>query len=267
MFLVIRMSIALSGMNLCYDSVLKKLFFNEKPFEGSIRFLDDMKDVIYDRELSGGQSPERELYYMFRDICKAKDQETVRENDLRYDITVIPPCFIGEEFVKTQGHAHSLVAGTDVTYPEMYQILSGQAIYMFEKREGEQIQTYYICGNKGDIVIVPPDYSHVTVNPSVDETLIMANWVERNFKSVYEPILESCGLGFYYVREGDGKDLFIENPSNKSSSELHELKPINPGLIGLEECESMYNLVERPELLEFLVKPQNHGEMFLEALK
>ena len=262
------MSIALSDMNIFYDSVLKKLFFNGKPFEGSIRFLDDMKDVIYDRELSGGQSPKRELYYMFRDICKdEKDKDAVVENSLRYDITVIPPCFIGEEFVKTQGHAHSLVVGTDITYPEMYQILSGQAIYVFEKRDGEQIHTYYVCGNKGDIVIVPPDYSHVTVNPSVDETLIMANWVERNFQSVYEPILKSHGLGFYYVRDCDGKDLFIENPSNNTFAELQELKPINPELIGLEEGESMYHLVERPEQLEFLVKPQNYGEMFMEALK
>ena len=254
-------------MNISYDSSAPdRLFFDGKSLEGSIRLLNDMKDVLYDRELSGGQSPDLELYYMFRDICKREDIETVREKDLRYDITVIPPRFIGEEFVKTQGHTHSLVAGTDVTYPEMYQVLNGEAIYMFEKREGEDVQTCYIRANKGGIIIVPPDYSHVTVNPSVDETLIMANWVERNFQSVYEPILESHGLAFCYVRKGGG-DLFVRNPLDNTSAVLHELKPINPGLIGLEKGESMYSLVKRPEQLEFLVKPQNYGGMFVEALK
>lgn len=115
-----RINLPLSGMNIFYDSALKRLVFDGKPLEGSICFLDDMKDVLYDRKLSGSQGFEVELYYMFRDICRAKDREIVREKDLRYDITVIPPCFIGEEFVKTQGHAHSLVVGVDIIYPEMY---------------------------------------------------------------------------------------------------------------------------------------------------
>ena len=215
-----RINLPLSGMNIFYDSALKKLVFDNRLLEGSIRFLDDMKDVLYDRELSGSQGSEVELYYMFRDICRMDDIETVREKDLRYDITVIPPCFLGKEFVKTQGHAHSLVARTGITYPEMYQVLNGEAIYMFEKREGEDKQTFYIRANKGDIVIVPPDYSHVTVNPSRDETLIMANWVERNFSSEYDQILKSRGLAYYYVRK-DGRDLFIENLSSNASAKLH----------------------------------------------
>ena len=36
---------------------------------------------------------------------------------------------------------------------------------------------------KGDIVLIPPGYGHVTINPSAEETLVMANLVSTAFVS------------------------------------------------------------------------------------
>ena len=62
-----------------------------------IRYLNDIKEVLFDQEWAK-TAPNYELYYMYRGL-----QE---KDNLRYDITVIPPRMLGEEFTKTKGHYH-----------------------------------------------------------------------------------------------------------------------------------------------------------------
>ena len=42
---------------------------------------------------------------------------------------------LGSEYVKTVGHYHPPVPGTDVSYPEIYQVLDGSATYLLQKVE------------------------------------------------------------------------------------------------------------------------------------
>ena len=79
-----------------------------------IRMLFDIKNVIYDRDwLSSAKN--MELYYMYRELSLGKkDALLIKEHGLRYDITVIPPRMLGCEFVKTAGHYHPLVPGTQI---------------------------------------------------------------------------------------------------------------------------------------------------------
>src|SRR5665647_3126159 len=54
---------------------------------------------------------------------------------------------------------------------------------------------------RGDKVIVPPNYGHVTINPS-EKTLKMANWVCRSFESLYEPYTQHHGGAYYELING-----------------------------------------------------------------
>jgi len=94
---------------------------NKKP---DIRYLNDMKNVLYDQQWAKTAS-NFELYYMYRGL-KEKD-------GLRYDITVIPARMLGKEFTKTKGHEH---VGN---YGEVYIVLEGKAIYLMQKRRGKEI--------------------------------------------------------------------------------------------------------------------------------
>ncbi|MCK4808550.1 MAG: glucose-6-phosphate isomerase [Candidatus Aenigmarchaeota archaeon] len=255
----------ITGMDIYYDNISKELVLNGKPLNSSIRFLKEMKDVIHDKEWFSTVKPDRKMYYMFRDIHEDADREAAEDNNLRYDITVIPPDMIGDEYVKTQGHCHPCVTGTDVTYPEMYQVLNGEAMFIFEKKEGKETKTYHIHGKEGDIVILPPGYSHVTVNPT-DQILIVANWTESRFKSDYRPMLKTRGLAYYYIRKGN-ESAFISNINNKDASSLEEIRPIDPELIGLKKDEPMYALIKTPEKLAFLTKPQDYGTFFSKVLE
>ncbi len=190
-------------------------------------------------------------YYMYRDLYKNEEEgEIIRKFDLRYDITVIPPAKIGIEFIKTFGHYHP--KKNKVSYPEIYEVLEGEAIFLLQKRgarDSEIVDVLAVYAKDGDKVIIPPDYGHVTINPS-DKTLKMANWVCRSFSSIYDPFSKLRGACYYYTEKG-----WIKNENYKSPN-IRIVKPIIPDWLGISKKESMYSLIENLENLEFLVNPE-----------
>ena len=223
--------------------------------------LFDMKDVIYDSIwLKGAEN--MELYYMYRELSLSKkDALTMKEHGLRYDITVIPPRMLGCEYVKTAGHYHPLVPGTRTTYPEIYEVLAGEANYILQKPDGEGIDdVILIKAGAGDKVIIPPGYGHLTINAS-NKVLKMANWVAREFESIYQPIKEKRGGAYFILDQG-----MVKNPRYDHVPEIKLLGPANFKEIGLQKNKEMYGLVRNLKKLEFLTKPHEHTWVFEEVL-
>jgi len=162
---------------------------------------------------------------------------------------------LGSEYVKTVGHYHPRVPGTNLTYPEIYQVLEGSATYLLQKvEEGEEdlvLDVVVIKAEKGDLVLVPPGYGHVTINAS-DETLKMANWVCRDFSSVYEPIKRLSGASYFLLKDG-----FVKNPLYKNIPPIRNLNPLTYDELELNSIEDMYELVHKIEKLRFLTAPQD----------
>ncbi|MCD6500445.1 glucose-6-phosphate isomerase [bacterium] len=182
-----------------------------------IRFLNDMKEVLFDGKWAKKAS-NFELYYMYRGIKK--------KNGLRYDITIIPPRMLGKEFVKTKGHEHLGKFG------EIYIVLEGEAIYLMQKRENEKIKDVYVVrAKKGDIVVIPPFYGHVTINPS-KKTLKMANWVAEKCKSSYDLFEKKRGACYFAiaqklkVKNKKLKIKWIKNKNYKNVPKLSFEKPL-----------------------------------------
>jgi glucose-6-phosphate isomerase len=233
------------------------LEFGTKKFKPTVRKLFDMKEVIYDREWLS-RADNNELYYMYRELSLSKnDALAMKEHNLRYDITVIPPRMLGCEFVKTAGHYHPVVPGTDTTFPEMYEVLSGEAQYLMQKPAGDGIEdVILIKAGEGDKVIVPPNYGHLTINAS-NRMLKMANWVARDFESIYEPVKEKGGGAYFFLETG-----VVKNTRYAEVPEIRILKPSNFKEIGLEKSREMYGLVRDIKKLEFLTKPHEYGWVF-----
>lgn len=240
------------------ESILE---FGGKRVRPNVRMLFDMKDVIYDRKwLSGADNTE--LYYMYRELSLSKkDALLMKEHGLRFDITVIPPHMLGCEYVKTAGHYHPLVPGTDITFPEIYEVLGGEAHYLLQKPDGEGIEDVILVkAGVGDKVIIPPGYGHLTINAS-NKVLKMANWVARDFESIYPPIKEKGG-GAYFLLE----KRMIKNPRYEHVPEIKPLEPANLKEIGLQKSKEMYGLVRDLKKLEFLIKPHEHEWVFEKVL-
>ena len=170
-----------------------------------IRFLSQIKDVLYDKAWAA-KAPHLEVYYMYRGLEK--------KDGLRYDITIIPARLLGREFVKTKGHEHKNCG-------ELYIVLAGQAIYLMQKRRGNEIEDVFaVRAKKGDVVIIPSCYGHVTINPA-RKKLVMANWVAEKSQNTYDAISKKQGACYYYTKKG-----WIKNEKYRKVPKLRFQKPL-----------------------------------------
>ena len=176
---------------------------NQKP---DIRYLNDMKEVLYDKKLvqTAKNIP---LYYMYRGLKE--------KNNLRYDITIMPSQMLGKEFVKTKGHKHR------GHFQELYIVLKGKAIYLMQKGKDKIIEdVFFVSAKKGEAVIIPSNYAHVTINFSSTE-LKMANWISKKCKSDYKQFEKTEGACYYYTESG-----WIKNKNYVKIPKLRSKKPL-----------------------------------------
>jgi len=177
---------------------------NLKP---DVRKLSDIKNVVADKEWYKS-AEDCDLYYMYR-ILQEKD-------GLRYDITVIPPKMLGSEFVKRKGHNH---AGF---YGEVYMVLEGEGFYLFQKGDENKIEDVCVVKAKaGENIIIPAGYGHVTINPSQDKALKMANWVKKEDKGDFSLFEKNQGACYYYTQNG-----WVKNENYKDVPELRFEEPV-----------------------------------------
>ncbi|MEA3254949.1 MAG: glucose-6-phosphate isomerase family protein [Candidatus Altiarchaeota archaeon] len=237
---------------------MKKLRFGGSLIEPQVRMLSEIKEVVYDLEWLGNSS-DTELYYMYRDLAlNGQDRGLMKGMDLRYDITVIPPGMLGREYVKTMGHYHPPIPGTKLSYTEIYEVLEGRAHYLLQRLEDEGItDVILIEAVEGDKVIIPPNYGHITINPS-GKVLKMANFVSSKFSSVYEPIKERHGGAYFELVDG-----FRRNEYYAHVPELRRVKARDLSEFGFTRSDEMYyTLRSDPAKLGFLNKPQDQQWIF-----
>jgi oxalate decarboxylase/phosphoglucose isomerase-like protein (cupin superfamily) len=103
------------------------------------------------------------------------------QGDLRYDLTLLYP---GRQ---TAGHYHT--SG----FPELFEVLSGNALFLTQSRDAQK--TYLISAKEKEKVVILPEFSIRTVNPSKDKELMISNWISDKttndysaFKDLQEPI-------------------------------------------------------------------------------
>ncbi len=204
----------------------------------AVRKLFDMKEVIYDQKWVNRQEKNFDLYYMYRDLTRTQDKEIFQENNVRFDVTVIPPQTLGSEFVKTAGHFHP-DAKEGVGFPEVYELMFGEGIYLLQKDsiENNIIEIMIVKAKAGDQILIPPGYGHITINPSKTETLVMNNLVSSAFSSIYGSIKEKQGAAYLLLNNGS----WIKN--DQYTEEINILK---------REPEKIVN---KPFYLSFIESP------------
>ncbi len=226
-----------------------------------IRELDDITDVIHDKEWLK-TSPNFELYYMYRDLAEnALDKMKIEDAGLRYDITLMLPIMLGKEFNKTLGHDHPIVPGTNLTYPELYEVLEGEAVFLLQDSNDKEIKDVFaIHAKKGDKALMLPKYEHVLINPT-DKKLKTCNWICRNFGSnIYKPFRARHGF-CYYAMKNPSAPLgikWIKNENYESIPELRFEEANNFYTFDLDKNKPIYESINQPKKLDFLINPQNY---------
>jgi glucose-6-phosphate isomerase len=216
------------------------------------RTIDEMRGVLADPRCT----TDRPLYFMYRDLARTDDDRAVLSAQyIRYDMTVIPPAILCGEYVKTKGHYHP---GTPEGpgYPELYQVLAGEAHYLLQHRRLDDIVV--IEAGPGDAVIVPPDYGHITINPGTG-TLVMVNLVSTRFSSEYE-FFETMKGGGYYEYEGRRWE---RNPSYGDLPPLRAITPPEVPELGIRHGYPIYDLIGGDCGLDFLNHPGTYPDLLI----
>lgn len=227
-----------------------------EPVEPAVCLAGEMREVFY---APAAVDSKQQLYFMYRDISLKKDRELIKRYGLRYDINIIPPALIGPEYVKTIGHYNPAPPGTEETYPEVYEVVQGQAHFLLQYLDPEMGSVEEVVlfeAEAGDKVIVPPNRGLVIINPT-NETLITANWVADGFSPLHEPFIKLGGAVYYEVRV-QGVSTFIANPHYDYVPQLQRRLARQYRDLGLVKGVTLYEaFVNNPDVFTYLTDPES----------
>ncbi len=234
-----------SGLSGCNEKE-KVMFTWDGPLpEPQVRLAEDLKQVLAERSCTV-TGP---VYFMYRDLARSNvDREWLRDQDLRYDVTVIPPSVLCGEYVKTKGHYHP-DNPQGVGYPEIYEIIEGSAEYLLQDKPLSD--AVVVTAVKGDIILIPPGYGHVTINPG-NTTLLMANIVSTAFESIYADYEDLRGA-VYYRMEHQG---YVKNPAYQKHPRLRYIKKCNAAGFPAIDNRPLYGTIGEKNALRFLNYPE-----------
>lgn len=116
-----------------------------------------------------------------------------------------------------------------------------------------------IAASTGDIVVVPPGFGHVTINPSRTSVLQMANLVSSAFQSEYQEYENRRGAIFYEMSDGTTR----KNPMYSQKAELTFTRADKVAPVNETFNAPLYGLVEqRAAVLGFLNHPEEYRHLF-----
>lgn len=224
------------------------------------RKIEELKEVLLNPKVKGIADG----YFMYQGIHRKQDETVFQKSGFRYDIMIMPPAYLNQELTKTFGHYHAKRKGTSVGYPEIYEVLNGKAHYLFQKVDENKVLDVKIVEAKtGDKVLVPPDYGHVTINPS-QEVLVASN-ITVNLPSDYKPFKKFRGACFYELSGG----AWERNSHYQNNFAPQVIAPPNfQSALGLNAKMPLYlQFVLETQRFDFLFNPQNSLERFQEVYK
>lgn len=220
--------------------------------KASVRKLKDIADVIYDKEWYQTANQEKILYWMWRGL-EEKD-------GLRYDVLQFNDGNLGQELMKTAGHGHSLVPNTELSYPELYQVLQGEVVYLLQSKKDKKINRVIsvYCKEK-EFCLVPPNFEHITINLTGSKTF-MANWIASQNRSDYFSIKEKNGGAYFGLVDSP-----VAWQKNEACGELPKIENFQPTDFksrGIDIEENMLYNREDIKVLNFLKNPQEYQNLW-----
>lgn len=260
------MRIFIPPLDLFYED--EKIFLEEKEIYPIKRLVKDLKNVLMDQEISEEESGNKLAYLIFRDICRKEDEKIFQKYKIRFDLTILFSRFLKNEYNKTFGHLHP-VAEKSLTYPEIYEVIRGKALFILQHFITKQKidKVIVIKAKKNDKVLIPPNYGHTTVNIGKRD-LILVNLVSRKFSSIYDFYREKRGACIYVIKKNIKKEnteilfkslrenfVIIKNPIYTEKFELNFFSRNKKPFKFITRKNLYLSFIKSPEKFNFLNKP------------
>lgn len=249
------------GINLYFDNEKFCFQYGHDSFGpiSEIRHLNDIRQSLLDYNAQG---PDK-LYSISMDVGEKKDQEDLVNRGLLFGVVAYAKGKIGKEPVRSQGHIHSVSASTQYSTPEVYEIWNGEAtILMQEYAKDNPGRVYAVRAQKGDVVIVPPNWAHCTINSGVKEQLVFGAWCIRDFGFDYDEVRAHNGLAYYPTVGQNDEINWIKN-DKYNNSELIEKSPEDYSNLNINQQMPIYKQYQEDhERFNFVTKPKDYMEIW-----
>jgi glucose-6-phosphate isomerase len=212
-------------------------------------------------------------YTAYRDIVFERDRPSFAKYGFRYDITVIGEGTINGERKKTSGHYHGRPEGKTLPYPEVYEVLSGTAIYILQKvpdfdADSEPVidELLAVTVKEGQAIIIPPLYGHCSINAG-EGPLIFSNIAVAACPLNYDAVKKKRGMAAY-LAERCGKLQIVKNPNYAKAPDAQPAVPVENPSLGIEFGRPVYGaFVKDSEKFDFLLNPERYLDSMDKALK
>ncbi len=227
--------------------------FSGKTFRPDIRRISDLESVVSDKKWFKESDKTMPVYFMYRGL--------ITKSGLRYDITIMPFKPFGQELPKTLGHYHSFAKGTEYRYPEIYEVIKGNAAFLLQKLSRGKIKKVFVISlKKKDKIVIPPGYGHILINIGPG-TLETANWSSMKSSSDYGLIVRKGG-GAYFGMKAGKKTKWVANkkygklpkPEYKNGNNFNSSFLGRKTLLALSKDISKLDFLKNPEKFSGLWK-------------
>lgn len=162
----------------------------------------------------------RVQYWMYNGIATGTDAARLRDCGAQYELTWLLPDALGAERAKTLGHIHNTPALGGATYPEIYEVLHGQAWFLLYTLGATKTRAGF-CGfvsaRPGEKIVMPPGTYHLTVNAG-ETPLLFADVISTRARGLYDDVRATRGAPYYALTDGT----WLRNPAFAAAAPLAE---------------------------------------------
>lgn len=217
------------------------------------RRLEEIRNSLMDPGCTGPEV----VYSIAMDVGKEEHRELLNAMHLLYGIVTYAAGKLGSEPIRSQGHIHKISPFSNWSTPEVYEIWSGEAIiYMQEYAEDDPGRCFAVYARPGDVVIVPPYWTHATISANPDKPLTFGAWCDREYGFVYDGVRKHKGIAWYPVFNERNEIEWLANPCYQPSG-LTCKSPSDYLTLGIEKHKSIYRTFEEDlDTFTFVPSPQ-----------
>ena len=248
---------ALSGLPMQLDDAGQLHFEPDVEIEETrVRLLEELEPVALDP--ASCQANRAAAYYMWNGVRRREDAGRLAGLPLRYELTLLPPLRLGRECAKTFGHIHNAEPHSGRTYPEICEVLTGVAHFLFQTldpRGPSADCALCVEVRAGQKLIFPSGLDHLTINAGT-EPVLFSDVVALASRGLYDRFRATRGACYLLVDDGAGPH-YVANPTYRAVPPLERLQARDYPEIALTTGRPLYTafVQGRGEGWRFLTEP------------
>ena len=226
--------------------------------EPELRRLDAIRASLLEPRCQGPEN----VYCIAMDVGLSEDRSDLLARNLLYGAVTYAKGSLGREPVRSQGHIHAVSPSCGVSTCEVYEIWDGEAcIYMQESGGDDAGNCYAVTGRPGDVIIVPPDWVHATVNLDPKRSMTFGAWCVRDYGFRYEEVRRHKGIAYFPTADTQGL-VWKPNPMyqggrlTEKKARTYEDFRIKPGIPIYTQFK------EDRDLFLFVARPMEYPELW-----